>query len=242
MNQMKSLTAAIVLGCAFLFASSCNNDSEKTTETATSKDSSGNKPAEAAAPVMTHMLVVKHKVADFTKWKAVYDADDTARVAYGIHNYVVGRSLKDSNVVFLAMKVDNVAKAKEFAARPALKAAMQKGGVIGAPEISYRETWLVDTANNPLPVRVMVTHMVKDWDAWKKEFDSHKQVRVDAGMVDRAIGYDADNNKKVTVVGAYSDMAKAEAFLTSKDLKDKMTAAGVEGVPDIFYYRIVQRY
>jgi hypothetical protein len=37
-------------------------------------------------------------------------------------------------------------------------------------------------------------------------------------------------------------MAKAKAFIASKDLKDKMTKAGVEGPPAFFFYKIVQKY
>jgi hypothetical protein len=37
-------------------------------------------------------------------------------------------------------------------------------------------------------------------------------------------------------------MAKAKAFMQSKDLKDKMEKAGVEGKPASFFYNIVQMY
>ena len=37
-------------------------------------------------------------------------------------------------------------------------------------------------------------------------------------------------------------MQKAEAFMASKDLKDKMAEAGVVGPPDIFFYKVVQQY
>ena len=46
----------------------------------------------------------------------------------------------------------------------------------------------------------------------------------------------------VTLVFAVSDMAKAKAFTTSKDLKDKMMAAGVEGPPTMFFYNVVKKY
>ena len=87
-----------------------------------------------------------------------------------------------------------------------------------------------------------MTHKVKDWDAWKKEFDDHKQVRMDAGLIDRALGHDINDNHQVEIVFAVTDMAKAKAFLQSKDLKDKMEKAGVEGKPDAFFYNIVKMY
>ena len=39
----------------------------------------------------------------------------------------------DSNMVMVALKADDMAKAKAFAKDPSLKKAMQKGGVTGAP-------------------------------------------------------------------------------------------------------------
>ena len=87
-----------------------------------------------------------------------------------------------------------------------------------------------------------MTHKVKDWDAWKKEFDQNKQLRVDGGLIDRGIGHAVDDNHKVSVVFAVTDKAKAKAFLQSKDLKDKMEKAGVEGKPVAFYYNIVKMY
>jgi hypothetical protein len=37
-------------------------------------------------------------------------------------------------------------------------------------------------------------------------------------------------------------MSKAKAFMASKDLKDKMTAAGVEGPPSFWYYTVAKKY
>jgi hypothetical protein len=125
---------------------------------------------------------------------------------------------------------------------PGLKDKMKKGGVTGAPVIAFVKTVLFDTTSNSSINRVMITHKVKDWDAWKKEFDSHKQARMDAGLSDRAVGYSVDDNHLVTLVFAITDMEKAKAFMMSKDLKDKMTAAGVEGPPTVFYYTVVQKY
>ena len=90
--------------------------------------------------------------------------------------------------------------------------------------------------------RVRVTHKVKDWDAWKKEFDDHKQARMDAGLIDRGVGYSDGDNHMVTLVFAITDMQKAKAFMKSKDLKDKMDKAGVVGAPTFFFYNIVQKY
>jgi hypothetical protein len=111
------------------------------------------------------------------------------------------------------------------------------------PTIYYEENVVTDTpALAPATVRVMVTHKVKDWDAWKAAFDSHKQMRMDAGIIDRIIGHDVDDSHLVRIVFAITDMAKAKAFMDSKELKDKMATAGVEGPPTFFYYTIAKKY
>lgn len=244
MKQSRSFFTALLIIAATMFAASCNNGDEKTSSTETVKtDSPATKTTEPATPAKPRNIVtIKHKVADFAKWKLAYDADDTARVAYGLHNYVVSRGLKDSSMVMVALIMDDVNKAKEFAARPALKTIMQKAGVIGAPAIFYNDIQFFDTSVAVGPDRVSIRHSVKDWAAWKKEFDSHKQARMDAGLVDRVVSHEIGDDKQVSVVCGIADMKKAEAFISSKDLKDKMAAAGVVGMPDIFFYKIVQRY
>ena len=46
----------------------------------------------------------------------------------------------------------------------------------------------------------------------------------------------------VAVVLVINDMKKAEAFMNSKDIKDKMDEAGVVGAPDIFFYNLAKKY
>lgn len=238
MKQFK-LFSAMYIAAGLLFLSSCGGSDEQKTES-TNNDSTVTKTETVTKP--SDVLIVKFKVSNFAKWKTSYESRDSARLASGLHNYIIGRGVEDSNTVMVALKMDDVAKAKEFTADPKLKEAMQKGGVTGAPSFMFLNVQMMDSSTNATTTRIMVTHKVKDWDAWKKSFDSHKQVRIDAGLLDRAIGYEADDNHIVTVVFGVSDMAKAKAFMASKDLKDKMAEAGVEGPPTIFMYNVVQKY
>ncbi|MEO6455660.1 MAG: hypothetical protein ABIN97_16385 [Ginsengibacter sp.] len=244
MKQLKFLSSAAIV---MLMLFSCNSGSdEKTSDTTTTDTTStdattAQKPAETPEkPVLT--MLIKHKVANFAKWMPAYEADDSARVAYGLHNFVVSRGTKDSNMVMIALHMDDTAKAKQFSMMPQLKATMQRAGVMGAPTITYTETEWHDTTTNSSTDRVIIMQKVKDWDAWKKAFDSHKQVRMDAGLTDRAVGHTVSDPHMVSVVLAISDMKKAEDFAKSKDLKDKMAEAGVVGAPDIFFYHVVKQW
>ena len=121
-------------------------------------------------------------MADFAKWKMSYDEHDSMRLANGVHSYVIGRGVQDSNMVLVVVKADDIAKAKAFAKDPSLKKAMQKGGVTGAPTISFVTATWQDTANIGAVPRSMTSFTVKDWDAWQKSFDEGKQERIDNGI------------------------------------------------------------
>jgi hypothetical protein len=229
----------MLFSAVLLLAVSCNSGDEKKDSTTT--DSTA--PAVVVTPAPSpDIMTIKHKVANFTKWKAAYEAHDSARTANGLHNYVIVRGVEDSNLVMVALRMDDADKAKAFAANADLKTVMKNAGVTGAPEIDYLHSIMNDTAAIQQTVRLMVKFKVKDWDAWKKAFDEGKQARMDAGLTDRVIGYTIGDNHMVTLVYAVADVDKAKAFRKSKDLADKMKAAGVEGQPSTFYYKVVQKY
>lgn len=188
-----------------------------------------------------NMMVVTHKVKDFDKWLASYEAHDSMKLANGIHNYVIGRSVKDPNMILVATKVDDLEKAKAFGKSADLKQAMQKGGVTN-PAISIITMTYQDTGDVSTDLRSRTTFTVKDWDKWQRTFDSTRQIRLDNGLVDRAYGHDADNNKKVTLVVAVTDTAKANAFWKSQQLKELRTGSGAIGEPERFLFRVVKRY
>jgi len=99
-----------------------------------------------------------------------------------------------------------------------------------------------DNSTIPQTNRLLMLEKVKDWDAWKKVFDENRQARVEGGLIDRLIGHDIKDNHQVSIIFAVTDRTKTKAFLQSKDLKDKMEKAGVEGKPVAFYYNIVKMY
>ncbi|MDP4251564.1 MAG: hypothetical protein Q8918_15780 [Bacteroidota bacterium] len=237
------LSSAIL---AFFLTSCGGSGNEKTTANdSTTADTTSKTPPPPPSTIITqpqNMVVVTQKVRDYAKWKIVYDADDSARLASGAHNYVIGRGTQDSNLVLVALKIDDTAKAKAFVKNPHLKMAMKKGGVVGAPMISFiTETWQ-DTATLDSKIRSRTTFSVKDWDVFLKAFEDGKQERTDNGITDRVIGHDLNDNKKVVLVTAVTDTAKASAYYKSDALKKRREGAGVMGTPDRFLFRIVQRY
>ncbi len=223
---------------------SCNSGDKKASDTAgdttaVKKDSVPPPASVNSGPAM--IMTITHEVANYTKWKSAYDEHDSNRLAYGLHNYVICRGVDDSNMVMVALRMDDVNKAKEMGASKELMERMKKMGVT-KPSMEYTQTVMNDTTAIQQTVRVMVKHKVKDWDTWKKAFDSHKQTRMDAGLTDRVIGHSAGDDHSVIIVFAVADIAKAKTFMESKDLKDKMNEAGVVGPPSSFFYRVAAKY
>ncbi len=240
MKQSKFLSPVALM---LLMLFSCNQGSNnKTADTTKDSTATVTPPPPPPPPKPAITMLIKHKVANFNKWFASYEAHDSVRMSYGLHNFVVGRGIKDSNTVVVALRVDDTAKAKQFAMAPELKERMQKAGVTGPTSFMYVINRWHDSTTDATTDRVIINQHVKDYDAWKKVFDSHLQARKDAGMTDRAVSQSIDDPNFVSVVIAIGDMKKATDFMNSKDLKDKMAEAGVIGPPDIFMYHVVKQY
>jgi hypothetical protein len=83
-------------------------------------------------------LYVRHNVEDFAKWKEGFDKHADARHAGGATDeaYVM-HSIDDPNEVTVIMGWHDVEKARAFTQSASLKEAMQKAGVVGAPEVRF---------------------------------------------------------------------------------------------------------
>lgn len=83
-----------------------------------------------AGPVLA---IISHTVKDYAAWLPIYDAAQPLRAKAGVTGAEVFRDPVDPNKLTIIHRFKTVAAANAFLADPALKAAMAKGGVIGAP-------------------------------------------------------------------------------------------------------------
>lgn len=243
----RTISSSLLVALLLSFTA-CNNSQQKTNEStgdttaASTTTTTSTMPASSIITTPQNMLVVMHKVASFSKWKPLYDGHDTARTAAGLHSYVIGRGIQDSNTIMVVMKVDDTARAKAFGKDPGLKKVMQKGGVIGAPTMALVTLVYQDTSDISTTLRASSMLTVKDWDTWLKNFKDGEQERKDNGLVVRAYGHDASDNHKVRIVSALVDSAKAMSYYKSDAIKKRMVDGGVVGQPTRFFYHIAQRY
>jgi len=84
---------------------------------------------------MSATLIVRHPVADYAAWRPVYDEVGPLRDRHGCTAERVLTLPNDANDVVAIHDFPTVEQAEAFAADPALKAAMARAGVAGAPRI-----------------------------------------------------------------------------------------------------------
>jgi quinol monooxygenase YgiN len=82
-------------------------------------------------------MLVQHKVKDFAEWKNVYDSVADLRASNGELSDQIYRDANDPNRLTVIFKWDSMANAQKYANSPELKAAMEKAGVDGPPNISF---------------------------------------------------------------------------------------------------------
>ena len=85
----------------------------------------------------TENLTIHLKVKDFNAWRTSYNGREQNRVSAGITNGRVFRNADDQNDVVILQDVTDVAKARTWFGSDDLKAAMQKSGVLGSPNVRF---------------------------------------------------------------------------------------------------------
>ena len=70
-------------------------------------------------------MFIKHRVADYAKWKPVFDEHEALRTEYGTVGHSLHRDADDPNVIIIAFRVSDLNRAKEFAASEELRSAME---------------------------------------------------------------------------------------------------------------------
>jgi hypothetical protein len=86
------------------------------------------------------VFVIHHQVADYAKWRPVFDSHKSTQEAAGLTNPRVYHALDNANDITIVFDMADPAKAKAFAASKDLSAKMTAAGVTGKPNFSYLET------------------------------------------------------------------------------------------------------
>ena len=82
-------------------------------------------------------ILITHKVKDFAVWKTVFDSQAGMRTSGGELSAQIFRDASDPNRLTVINKWKSLESAQKFAQSPELKAAMEKAGVEGHPEVYF---------------------------------------------------------------------------------------------------------
>ncbi len=82
-------------------------------------------------------VLVRHKVANFEKWKATFDEHFSMRKAGGELNVRIFHNHEDPTDLTLLMDWETLEKAQKFINSDVLKNAMNAAGVSGAPTVIF---------------------------------------------------------------------------------------------------------
>jgi len=82
-------------------------------------------------------MLVQHKVKDYAKWKNVYDSVEDLRASNGELSDQIFRDVSDPNSLTVIFKWDSLENAQKYSSSPELKAAMERAGVEGRPDIYF---------------------------------------------------------------------------------------------------------
>lgn len=83
-------------------------------------------------------MICRNKVADFEKWKSVFDSHSEAHRQAGLSLEHLWRGIEDANEVFFILAVADIDKAKAFISAPD---AEETGRLAGVRDGNY---WFVE--------------------------------------------------------------------------------------------------
>ncbi|MFQ5623386.1 MAG: putative quinol monooxygenase [Paracoccaceae bacterium] len=82
-------------------------------------------------------MMVRHKVADFDGWKAVFDEVRPMREEAGEKSATLYRDVDDPNTITALFEWDSLENAQAYAGSARLRTAMERAGVAGPPQIAF---------------------------------------------------------------------------------------------------------
>jgi heme-degrading monooxygenase HmoA len=82
---------------------------------------------------------------------------------------------------------------------------------------------------------MIVQQKVKDFESWKKVYDSVAGLRSFRGALSEQIFREASDPNNLFIVFKWNSLENAERFAQSPELKAAMARAGVDGQPKFYF-------
>ena len=84
-------------------------------------------------------VLVRHKVADYTTWKTMFDEGELGRRAGGCTGGYGFRNADDPNEVFILREATDREQARHAAQSEEMRQSMQRAGVADQPDLYFLE-------------------------------------------------------------------------------------------------------
>ncbi len=97
------------------------------------------------------VLLCRNRVADFSKWKDIFDTHIEAQSAAGLRLANLWHSVEDPSNIFFLFEVSNIAKAQEFLSHPAAMEAGKMSDVIDGEYHFLESITSADAESESLP-------------------------------------------------------------------------------------------
>jgi hypothetical protein len=82
---------------------------------------------------------------------------------------------------------------------------------------------------------LLVRHKVKEFQEWKRVFDSHKDAQRRAGLKIEKVMRNLYEPEEVFLLFEVTDLAKARGFVFSSEVPDAKAQSGIVDKPDIYF-------
>ena len=82
---------------------------------------------------------------------------------------------------------------------------------------------------------LLVHHKVEDYNKWKPFFDEHASFRSQNGCKDGKVFRSTNNPNEIFILFEWDNIANAQKFAQSDNLKEIMKKAGVIGMPEAHF-------
>ena len=166
----------------------------------------GNSFAQSQDSKMTldKIMETTFEVKDFDVWKPLFLKDSLIRKQNGLQTIVISSKIGEPHQMMNVGMVADVAKAKMSMKDAGFLDRAKARGVSNIKSAFYQ---VVRFDPSPKETKwVIMTHKVKDFDAWLAEFDKGKSMRVAAGLTDVVIARNIDDPSMVQIVDDIEDL------------------------------------
>jgi hypothetical protein len=178
-----------------------------------------------------------HEVKDYSKWKPVFDSDESRRTEAGFQYLDILSSAENANNLAIFFKTTDHKSAKEFIS-DGLRDKMNEAGVVSVPSfIMYDLVFMTTNDYSSIPYRVAVSYKVKNFQAWLEMFTADRGIREKVGLLDIGVARNPDSPRMVYMMMAVQNIEDGQAFIQNESASENMSHYKVVGEPTFSLWR-----